>query len=80
MTAVSVSPARAATAAVSTYQKVAYLHPDWDAADIQAEADAILSENTVADPFAMAPDVPVDPVDPDPVDEPVEENPFDNAA
>lgn len=70
-----------AARAISTYEKVAYLHPDWDAADIQAEADLILDENTVADPFAMAPDAPVDPV---PVDEPVGEdpqpNPFDNAA
>jgi A118 family predicted phage portal protein len=65
--------------AVSTYQKVAYLHPDWDAQAIQDEADAILSENTVADPFAMAPDVPVDPIEPDPAEEPAD-NPFDNAA
>jgi hypothetical protein len=69
-----------AARAISTYEKVAYLHPDWDAADIQAEADLILDENTVADPFAMAPDAPVDPVNPDPADEPVDENPFDNAA
>lgn len=54
-----------AARAISTYEKVAYLHPDWDAAQVQAEADLILSETAIADPFALGADEPMEPAEDD---------------